>query len=62
MVVHHDLSTVGEYFDTVMLMNKRLIAMGSTAEVFNKENLRNAYGGKLAIFDADAMAVAGQGG
>jgi len=62
MVVHHDLSTVGEYFDTVMLMNKRLIAMGPTAEVFSKENLQKTYGGKLAIFDADAMTVVSQGG
>ena len=62
LVVHHDLSTVSEYFDTVMLMNKRMIAMGPTGEVFSRENLQKTYGGKLAIFDADAMAVVEQGG
>ena len=57
MVVHHDLSTVGEYFDQVLLMNRELIAFGKTEEVFTRENLQHAYGGKLAIFEAGALAV-----
>jgi len=51
IVVHHDLQTVHEYFDEVMLLNMRLIAAGPTSEVFTTENLRKTYGGKLALLD-----------
>src|SRR5690606_24879026 len=46
-VVHHDLPTVQEYFDWVILLNVRLIASGPTAEVFTMENLQRTYGGRL---------------
>jgi manganese/zinc/iron transport system ATP- binding protein len=51
LVVHHDLQTVPEYFDHVLLLNMRLVASGPTAEVFTPENLRKTYGGKLALLD-----------
>ena len=51
IVVHHDLQTVPEYFDEVMLLNMRLIAAGPTADVFTPDNLRKTYGGKLALLD-----------
>ena len=51
IVVHHDLQTVHEYFDEVVLLNMRLIAAGPTADVFTPENLRKTYGGKLALLD-----------
>lgn len=51
LVVHHDLQTVTEYFDEVLLLNMRLVAAGPTAEVFTEENLRRTYGGKLALLD-----------
>ena len=51
LVVHHDLQTVPEYFDHVLLMNMRLVATGPVAEVFTPENLRATYGGKLALLD-----------
>lgn len=51
LVVHHDLQTVSEYFDHVVLLNMRLIASGPTEEVFTRENLRKTYGGKLALLD-----------
>jgi len=47
VVVHHDLQSVPEYFDWVMLLNVRRIALGPVSEVFNEENLRLTYGGKL---------------
>lgn len=47
MVVHHDLQTVEEYFDHVLLLNKTVIAHGPTHETFTKENIRKAYGGTL---------------
>ncbi len=51
LVVHHDLETVAEYFDEVLLLNMRLVAAGPIAETFTKENLRRTYGGKLALLD-----------
>lgn len=48
VVVHHDLQTVAEYFDWVMLLNVRRIASGPVAEVFTEENLRRTYGGYIA--------------
>ncbi|WP_400244052.1 metal ABC transporter ATP-binding protein [Niallia sp. JL1B1071] len=47
MVVHHDLQTVEEYFDHVLLLNKTVIAHGPTHLTFTKENIRKAYGGTL---------------
>jgi manganese/zinc/iron transport system ATP- binding protein len=49
VVVHHDLQTVPEYFDWVTLINVRRIASGPVAEVFTEENLRLAYGGRIAF-------------
>ncbi len=51
LVVHHDLQTVPEYFDHVLLLNMRLVATGPIPEVFTPENLRATYGGKLALLD-----------
>lgn len=49
LVVHHDLSTVEEYFDKVILLNQRLIAHGETSTTFSPENIKKAYGGQLPI-------------
>jgi manganese/zinc/iron transport system ATP- binding protein len=51
LVVHHDLQTVEDYFDDVLLMNMRLVASGPVKDVFTPENLRKTYGGKLALLD-----------
>lgn len=51
VVVHHDLQTVREYFDWVMLLNVRGIASGPVDEVFTEEHLRLAYGGRVAFLD-----------
>jgi len=47
LVVHHDLSTVEAYFDRVLLINRRVIAHGGTAEAFTRANLAAAYDGAL---------------
>jgi manganese/zinc/iron transport system ATP- binding protein len=60
MVVHHDLHTVTEYFDWVMLLNMRLVKFGATSEVFNEENLRLTYGGKLVLLNEAAERVQSQ--
>jgi manganese/zinc/iron transport system ATP- binding protein len=47
VVVHHDLQTVTEYFDWLVLLNLRVIAAGATREIFTPENLQKTYGGRL---------------
>ena len=51
-VVHHDLQTVPEYFDQVMLLNVRRIASGLVEEQFTEDNLRATYGGRVAFVSA----------
>jgi ABC-type Mn2+/Zn2+ transport system ATPase subunit len=57
MVVHHDLSTVREYFDRVLLLNRELIAFGPTDEVFTEALLQETYGGRLAVLDQGSVAI-----
>jgi manganese/zinc/iron transport system ATP- binding protein len=61
IAVHHDLRTVAEYFDQVVLLNMRLVASGPTASTFTPENLRRTYGGRLSALEAAAEAVASEG-
>ena len=49
IVVHHDLATVPDYFDRVVILNKRLVAEGPVSEVFTKENVSEAYGGAVGF-------------
>ncbi|WP_411843343.1 metal ABC transporter ATP-binding protein [Salinicoccus sp. HZC-1] len=43
IVVHHQLNTVKEYFDHVVILNKTIIADGPADEVFTEENIEKAY-------------------
>jgi manganese/zinc/iron transport system ATP- binding protein len=58
LVVHHDLQTVRDYFDWVIMLNMRQIAVGPTEEVFNPSNLQKTYGGRLNLITEVAEAVA----
>ncbi|WP_187428247.1 Manganese transport system ATP-binding protein MntB [Roseobacter fucihabitans] len=55
VAVHHDLSTVREYFDHVYLINTRLVAAGSVEDAFTEDNLQAAYGGRLAGTQMDQL-------
>ena len=44
VAVHHDLSTIKNYFDDVILINKSVIAHGSVTTVFTKENIEKTCG------------------
>ena len=57
LVVHHDLRTVPEYFDRVVLLNMRLVASGPTATTFTPDNLRKTYGGRLSILESAGEAL-----
>jgi manganese/zinc/iron transport system ATP- binding protein len=52
VVVHHDLQTIPEYFDWVTLLNVRRIASGPVESTFTPENLRRAYGGRVAFLSS----------
>ena len=56
VAVHHDLQTVADYFDSVTLLNVRRIASGPVEEVFTEQNLRLAYGGRVAFLSRDDRA------
>jgi manganese/zinc/iron transport system ATP- binding protein len=49
VVVHHDLQSVAEYFEWLVMVNTRLVAAGTTADVFTAEKLQQTYGGSLSI-------------
>ncbi len=57
LVVHHDLQTVRDYFDHVILLNMRLVACGPVETTFTQENLHLTYGGRLTILDEAAEAM-----
>ena len=57
VAVHHDLSTVRDYFDHVFLINVRRIAGGPVADTFTSENLQAAYGGRLAATHLDELSL-----
>tara|TARA_R110000764_G_scaffold75644_2_gene152557 strand:- start:14409 stop:15242 length:834 start_codon:yes stop_codon:yes gene_type:complete len=56
VAVHHDLSTVRDYFDDVFLINTQAVAEGPVATTFTQTNLQTAYGGRLAGAQMDALA------
>nr|WP_245538084.1 metal ABC transporter ATP-binding protein [Roseobacter litoralis] len=59
VAVHHDLSTVADYFDHVFLINVRRIAEGPVATTFTPDNLSATYGGRLgATHMAELAGVA----
>lgn len=60
IVVHHDLETVPEYFEHVLLLNMRVVAQGPTATTFTSDNLRKTYGGRLTLLEAAAHRMAGR--
>jgi manganese/zinc/iron transport system ATP- binding protein len=60
IAVHHDLQTVAEYFDWVMLLNVRRIASGPVGQVFTEENLRRTYGGRVAFLGGNGVGQSKQ--
>ena len=52
LVVHHDLQTVREYFDHVMLLNIRHIASGPVENVFTMDHLKATYGGRVGFLQS----------
>lgn len=57
IVVHHDLHTVPEYFDHLVLLNQVLVAAGPMEQVFTKDNLQRTYGGRLTLLEEVGEAM-----
>uniref|UniRef100_A0A7C4KYF7 Metal ABC transporter ATP-binding protein n=1 Tax=Bellilinea caldifistulae TaxID=360411 RepID=A0A7C4KYF7_9CHLR len=58
MVALHDLQTASERFDRVMLLNRRLIGLGSAEQIFTPEHLIAAYGGHLRLIPSQQGFIA----
>jgi manganese/zinc/iron transport system ATP- binding protein len=58
LVVHHDLQSASEYFDSLLLLNMRLVAFGKTEDVYTPELLQKTYGGRLTILSEVADKAA----
>lgn len=62
LVVHHDLPTARDYFDTLLLLNMRVVAFGDTDKVFTHDLLQKTYGGRLTILSEVAHVMGQRGG
>ena len=49
----HDLKMAAERFDRVMLLNKKLLAIGIAEDALSPENLIRAYGGTLQLLPTE---------
>ncbi|MDG2991259.1 metal ABC transporter ATP-binding protein [Candidatus Synechococcus calcipolaris G9] len=49
LVINHDLGESLNYYDRILLLNKRLIAMGAKTDVITTQNLQEAYGSTFSL-------------
>lgn len=59
LVVNHDLGVL-EKFDSLLMLNQRVIACGPTRDIATEENLRRTYGGRLSLLDRAELALQNQ--
>ena len=57
LVSTHNLGSVPEFCDQVVLVNRTVLACGPTLEVFTEQNLSMAFGGVLRHFRFDESTV-----
>ena len=50
LVSTHNLGSIPDYCDQVILVNRRIVAAGPTASTFTEQNLRETFGGVLRHF------------
>jgi ABC-type Mn2+/Zn2+ transport system ATPase subunit len=53
----HDLAAAAAHFDTVIALNRRLVAMGSASLVLDPEVLSKTYGGHLLVLQDRAVII-----
>jgi manganese/zinc/iron transport system ATP- binding protein len=59
VAVHHDLATVPDYFDNVLILNVRKVSEGPVESAFTDAALEAAYGGRLATARIGSVAATG---
>lgn len=57
LVSTHNLGSVPEFCDQVVLINKTVLAYGATADVFTEQNLTLAFGGVLRQFHFEESTI-----
>jgi manganese/iron transport system ATP-binding protein len=57
LVSTHNLGSVPDFCDAVVLINRTILAAGPTAEVFTQANLERAFGGVLRHFNLGGSAL-----
>ncbi len=57
LVSTHNLGSVPEFCDQVVLINRTVLAYGPTAEVFTEQNLAMAFGGLLREFQFEQSTI-----
>jgi len=57
LVSTHNLGSVPDYCDEVVLINRKVLAAGPTADVFTQKNLELAFGGALRNFELGGRAL-----
>lgn len=57
LVSTHNLGSVPEFCDQVVLLNRTVLASGSTDEVFTEQNLTAAFGGVLRQFQFEHSTI-----
>jgi manganese/iron transport system ATP-binding protein len=58
VVALHDLKMAAERFDRVMLLNRRIVSLGSPEDVIQADHLMEAYEGRLRIIKSGSETVA----
>ncbi|EGQ1585588.1 metal ABC transporter ATP-binding protein [Staphylococcus pseudintermedius] len=43
LIVHHDLSTAGQYFDRILLLNQSIAFLGDSAEALQPKNIESVF-------------------
>ncbi len=57
LISTHDLNLASSRFEHVLVLNKRVIAYGSPAEVFTPQTLHAAFGGQALMLGGHLVAV-----
>jgi manganese/iron transport system ATP-binding protein len=57
MVATHDLEQAAQYFDRIMLLNRRLIGFGTAQDVLQNEKLIQAYGTRFKAGDQGVLLL-----
>lgn len=57
LIVHHDLSKVSKYFNSLILLNKYLVDFGLVENVFTAENLKKVFGADIFIPSESGGAI-----